>query len=290
VNLDISYDPNSNRANACSSLDHCFQGDVSMNALNLSNLTVNNTIETSILEVKDNTSVDLIKFDGPNKTSTFYFDSGTSSGSLILKDNNGNTSTYIKQQGTTVVMENSDLQVGAVGVEKDIIAAEVTGWFNTRDYYSIAQVKAVAGTSAPAVLGFTAITNNCPGGVKIIPTTGTTIYIEPPATGVYTITITGIWTGDVWDDSSDTGQPMLILQGPAYHTGSPSAGSTFLAVQSASRYYNSGYFNYHTFNWTGRMLSTYSTTQAQYQLFAKNNNGSGGNKTYNGQIQITRIC
>ena len=214
----------------------------------------------------------------------------TSSGSLILKDTNGSTSTFIKQQGTTVVMEGSDLQVGSVGVEKDINAAEVTGWFNTKDYYAIASFIGSAGTSAPGFVGFSAITNNCPGGVKIIPTTGTTIYIEPPATGVYTITVTGIWSGDAWNEDSDTGQPMIILSGPAYHTSTPNQGGAYLSVQSASRYYNSGYTNYQTFNWTGRMVDTYNSSQSQYVFYVKNNAGTGGTKTYTGQIQVTRIC
>jgi len=301
INLDITYNPNNGRANACSSLDYSFQGDVSMNRLNLINLDVQNTITTNILdvqntittiilEVEDSGGNDIVKFDGPNKTTTFNFDSSTSSGSLILKDTNGSTSTFIKQQGTTVVMEGSDLQVGSVGVEKDIIAAEVTGWFNTRDYFAIASFIGSAGTSAPGVVGFSTITNNCPGGVKIIPTTGTTIYIEPPATGVYTITVTGIWSGDVWNEDSDMGQPMIILSGPAYHPSTPIQGTAYLSVQSASRYYNSGYTNYQTFNWTGRMVDTYNSSQSQYVFYVKNNAGTGGSRTYTGQIQVTRIC
>ena len=302
INLDITYNPNNGRANACSSLDYSFQGDVSMNRLNLINLDVQNTITTNILDVqntittkilkvKDSGGNDLLKVDGPNKTTTFNFDSNIANpGHLILKDTNSNKSTFIKQQGTTVVMEGSDLQVGAVGAKKDINAAEVTGWFNTRDYYAIASFIGSAGTSAPGFVGFSAITNNCPGGVKIIPTTGTTIYIEPPATGVYTITVTGIWSGDAWNEDSDTGQPMIILSGPAYHTSTPNQGGAYLSVQSASRYYNSGYTNYQTFNWTGRMVDTYNSSQSQYVFYVKNNAGTGGTKTYTGQIQVTRIC
>ena len=289
VNLDLTYNPNNQRANAVSSLDTVFNGDVSMNTLNLTNLDVQNTIKTKILEVEDSTGNDILKVDGPNKTSTFYFDSSTSSGSLILNDTNGNTSTFIKQQGTTVVMEGSDLQVGSVGVEKDINAAEVTGWFNTRDYFAIASFIGSAGTSAPGIVGYTAITNNCPGGVKIIPTPSS-INIEPPATGVYTITVTGLWSGDAWG-SGDQNQPMIILSGPAYHPSTPVQATAFLSVQSASRYYNSGYNNYQTFNWTGRMVDTYNSSQAQYQFYVKNNGASGaGILTYTGQIQVTRIC
>ena len=286
VELDITYDPNNGRANACSSLDHCFQGDVSMNSLSLSNLDVQNTITTKILEVEDSGGNDLLKVDGPTKTTTFNFDSSTSSGSLILKDTNGNTSTFIKQQGTTLLMESSDLQVGAVGVEKDINAAEVTGWFNTRDYYATAAASASVGTSAEAFLGYTSITNDCPGGVKIIPTTGSTIYIEPPATGVYTITVTGIWNGDAWG-SGDQRQPLLTLRGPPYYG---STNPEVIAQQGATRFVDLAgqYVNYMTFNWTGRMVYTYGGSQAQYLIYAKNNGGA--TRTYNGKIQVTRIC
>jgi hypothetical protein len=286
VDLDLTYNPNNRRANACSSLDHSFQGDVSMNTLNLSNLDVQNTITTKILEVEDSGGNDVLKVDGPNKTSTFYFDSSGPSNSLILKDTNGNTSTFIKQQGTTVVMEGSDLQVGSVGVEKDINAAEVTGWFNTRDYYAIAVASASVGTSAEAFLGYTSITNDCPGGVKIIPTTGTTIYIEPPATGVYTINVTGIWNGDAWG-SGDHRQPLLTLRGPPYYG---STNPEVISQQGATRFVDQAgsYVNYMTFNWTGRMVETYGGSQAQYLIYAKNNGGA--TRTYNGKIQVTRIC
>jgi hypothetical protein len=253
-----------------------FDCDVSMNKLNV-----------NILEVEDSGGNDLLKVDGPNKTSTFYFDSSGPSNSLILKDTNGNTSTFIKQQGTTVVMEGSDLQVGSVGVEKDINAAEVTGWFNTRDFYAIANASNLSvGTSAEGSLGYTSITNVCPGSVQIIPTSGTTIYIEPPATGVYTITVTGIWSGDAWG-SGDQRQPLLTLRGPPYFgTTNPEV----IAQQGATRFVDQAgsNVNYMTFNWTGRMVQSYGGSQAQYLIYAKNNGSSS--HAYNGKIQVTRIC
>ena len=83
---------------------------------------------------------------------------------------------------------------------------------------------------------------------------------------------------------------MIILSGPAYHPSTPIQATAYLSVQSASRYYNSGYTNYQTFNWTGRMVDTYNSSQAQYVFYVKNNAGTGGTKTYTGQIQVTRIC
>jgi hypothetical protein len=296
VNLDITYNPNNQRANSCSSLDHSFQGDVSMNTLNLSNLDVQNTIKTKILEVEDSAGNDVLKVDGPNKTSTFYFDSSTSSGSLILNDTNGNTSTFIKQQGTTVVMEGSDLQVGSVGAEKDINAAEVTGWFNTRDYYSVARVIGVdSGGGMPQPLYMSQITNNCPGSIELITTSGATNSVQPQATGVYTVTITGVWTGsgNPWSSGSDTGQPMILMYGPAYHTSAPGGITTvqMLSLQSSSRFYNSGYTDYLSFNWTGRMVHQFNGAQAQYSFYCKENGGgSTGTQTYTGQLQVTRIC
>ena len=68
VNLDLTYNPNSNRANAVSSLDTVFYGDVSMNKLNLVNLDVQNTITTKILEVEDSGGNDILKVDGTNST------------------------------------------------------------------------------------------------------------------------------------------------------------------------------------------------------------------------------
>ena len=250
------------------------------------NLQSSDTIKTIILEVVDSVGNDIVKFDGTNKTTTINFNSSTSSGALIFKDNNGNTSTFIKQQGTTLVMEGSDLQVGSVGVEKDINAAEITGWFNTRDYYVTAvSSNPSVGTSAEGIIAYTSITNVCPGGVEIIPTTGATIYIEPPATGIYTITITGIWSGDAWG-SGDQRQPQLTLRGPPYY------GSTFpevIAQQGATRFVDQAgqYVNYQTFNWTGRMVQNYGGLQAQYSIYAKNNGGS--TRSFNGKIQVTRI-
>ena len=296
VNLDISYDPNNGQANACSSLNHSFQGDVSMNSLSLGNLDVENTITTKILEVENSGGNDLLKVDGPNKTTTFNFDSGIANpGYLILKDTNSNDSTFIKQQGTTVVLEGSDLQVGAVGVEKDINAAEVTGWFNTKDYYAVAKVVGVdSGGGMPQPLYMSMITNNCPGSIQLIPTT-TTNFVQPQATGVYTVTITGVWTGtgNGWNDNSDTGQPMILMYGPAYHSSAPGgiAQTQMLSLQSSSRFYNSGYTDYLTFNWTGRMVHLYNSAQAQYSFYCKENGGgSSGTQTYTGQIQVTRIC
>ena len=126
----------------------------------------------------------------------------------------------------------------------------------------------------------------CPGGVKIIPTTGPTIYIEPPATGVYTITITGIWSGDAWG-SGDQRQPQLTLRGPPYYG---STNPEVIAQQGATRFINQAgqYVNYMTFNWTGRMVETYGGSQAQYLIYAKNNGGSS--RSYTGKIQVTRIC
>lgn len=43
-------------------------------------------------------------------------------------------------------------------------------------------------------------------------------------------------------------------------------------------------------NWTGRMVDTYNSSQSQYVFYVKNNAGTGGDKTYTGQIQVTRIC
>ena len=296
VDLDITYNPNGNQANACSTLDYSFKGDVSMNMLSLTNLEVENTIKTKILEVEDSTGNDLLKVDGPNKTTTFNFDSSNAnSGYLILKDNNASTSTFIKQQGTTLVMEGSDLQVGSVGVEKDINAAEVTGWFNTRDYYAVAKVVGVdSGGGMPQPLYMSIITNNCPGSIQLIPTT-TTNSIQPQATGVYTVTITGVWTGtgNGWNDNSDTGQPMILMYGPAYHSSAPGGitQTQLLSLQSSSRFYNSGYTDYLTFNWTGRMIHQYNSAQAHYSLYCKENGGgSTGTQTYTGQIQVTRIC
>ena len=68
VNLDLTYNPNNNRANAISSLDTVFYGDVSMNKLNLVNLDVQNTITTKILEVEDSGGNDILKVDGTNST------------------------------------------------------------------------------------------------------------------------------------------------------------------------------------------------------------------------------
>ena len=295
VNLDITYNPSNGRANACSSLNHSFQGDVSMNSLSLKNLDVQNTITTKILEVEDSGGNDILKVDGPNKTTTFNFDSSTSSGSLILKDTNGNTSTFIKQQGTTVVMEGSDLQVGSFGVEKDINAAEVTGWFNTKDYYAVAKVVGVdSGGGMPQPLYMSMITNNCPGSIQLIPTS-TSNFVQPQATGVYTVTITGVWTGsgNGWNDNSDTGQPMILMYGPAYHSSAPGGitQTQLLSLQSSSRFYNSGYTDYLTFNWTGRMVHLYNSAQAYYSFYCKENGGgSTGTQTYTGQIQVTRIC
>jgi hypothetical protein len=68
VDLDLTYNPNNNRANAISSLDTVFYGDVSMNKLNLVNLDVQNTITTKILEVEDSGGNDILKVDGTNST------------------------------------------------------------------------------------------------------------------------------------------------------------------------------------------------------------------------------
>ena len=94
VNLDITYDPNNGRANACSSLDYSFQGDVSMNTLSLTNLDVQNTITTTILEVEDSGGNDVLKVDGTNNTAilniplNLYRDtlSNINSGSTPLTD------------------------------------------------------------------------------------------------------------------------------------------------------------------------------------------------------------
>lgn len=291
VNLDLTYNPNNNRANSCSSLDHSFQGDVSMNSLNVNNLDITNTLTTKVLEVNSGLlgAQDSFKVDSTNKTSTFNFDSGSPNpGYILLKDTNTSNTTFLRQSGSTTILENTDLQVGfGGGVWGDITGGEVTGWFNTRDFYAIAQASTTATSSAPQALGYTQITNTCPGGVEIITTATPQIYIKPPATGVYTITITGIWTGDAWG-SGDQFAPILYLEGPAFHSSTPGGANAVLYMDSNPRYYNSGYTNYHTFNWTGRMLNTYNSSQAQYRIFAKNNGSS--QFTYNGQIQVTRIC
>jgi len=245
------------------------------------------------------TGFDLIKIDAINKTSTFNFNSSTASSYIILKDLSGG-STFIKQQGTTLLMENSDLQVGALGVEKKVTAGEITGWFNTRDYFAVAKVTCQdsgGGMPQPLYIITNTIINNCPGSITIIPTS-TVNSIEPSATGVYTVTITGFWDGDAWDPGSDRGQPMILMYGPAYEASAPGGITTIqlLAMQTNARFYNSGYTNYATFNWTGRMVHEYyngtSVVQAKYSFSCKHNGGSPppGTLNYTGQLQVTRIC
>ena len=141
------------------------------------------------------------------------------------------------------------------------------------------------------------ITNNCPGSIQLINPSATpyTNTIDPQATGVYTVTITGVWTGgNPWDSGSSQGQPMILMYGPAYHSSAP-VNPAMLALQSSSRFYNSGYTNYQTFSWTGRMVHEYDpgsgVIQAKYSFSCKQNGGGGsGTITYTGQLQVTRIC
>jgi len=258
--------------------------DLSGNGItNIGSITTNEVI------VESTTGDDLLTLNGNTRISQFNFNSGTANpGYIIMKDVSTNNSSYLRQSGSTAIWENTDLQVGfGGGVWGDIKGGEVTGWFNTRDFYATANASNPSvGTSAEGFLGYTSITNVCPGGVKIIPTSGTTIYIEPPATGVYTITVTGIWSGDAWG-SGDQRQPLLTLRGPPYFgTTNPEV----IAQQGATRFVDQAgsYVNYMTFNWTGRMVQSYGGSQAQYLIYAKNNGSSS--HAYNGKIQVTRIC
>ena len=47
VDLDVTYNPGNGRANACSSLNHSFQGDVSMSTLELNQLSLNGAVITT---------------------------------------------------------------------------------------------------------------------------------------------------------------------------------------------------------------------------------------------------